>query len=212
LDPSLGAPRVGRKDRRRQADAARISGGSLAIAHTWLAHGNRTNPGHHLALRQIAVTNNPAVTLAGLQISLSTEEIGDFGLDGLRQQRMRSVAQNIGELIVECSWLNQLGDAIVRHGTSLLQWRSGGAKHSRDMPPYRFTPSPTFGHSSWGGAGLFNRSQQAAPDRRRPTCNRRCQVTCRQMTGKSIACFGSMPTSIRVEPFSIVFLVHHVCR
>ena len=61
---------------------------------------------------------------------------------------MRSIAQNIGELIVECSWLNQLGGGIVRHGISLFQWRSGGVKHPHDMPPYRFTPSPTFGHSS----------------------------------------------------------------
>jgi len=67
--------------------------------------------------------------LAGLQIRISDEEIGDLGFHGLRKQRTRPVAQNIGELIVECSWLNQVGDAIVRHGISLLQRRSGGVKH-----------------------------------------------------------------------------------
>jgi hypothetical protein len=82
----------------------------------------------------MTVTDNAAVTLAGPQISISAEKIGDLGLDGLRKQRTRSIAQNIGELIVECSWLNQLGDGIVRHGISLLRWRSGGVKHPHDMP------------------------------------------------------------------------------
>ena len=61
----------------------------------------------------MTVTDNATVTLAGLQIRISAEEIGDLGFHGLRKQRTRSVAQNIGELIVECSWLNQLGDGIV---------------------------------------------------------------------------------------------------
>src|SRR5262245_54132537 len=96
----------------------------------------------------MAVTHNAAVTLASLQISISVQEIGNLGLDRMREKRMRSIAQDIGELIGECSWLNQLRDGIVRHGISLLQWRSGGVKHPHDMPPYRFTPSPTFAHSS----------------------------------------------------------------
>src|SRR5262245_54354420 len=58
---------------------------------------------------------------------MSAEEIVDLGFDGLRKQRTPSLAQNIRELIVECSWLNQFRDGIVRHGISLLQWRSGGS-------------------------------------------------------------------------------------
>src|SRR5262245_17113948 len=96
----------------------------------------------------MAVTHNAAVTLASLQISISVQEIGNLGLDRMREKRMRSIPQDFGELIGECSWLNQLRDGIVRHGISLLQWRSGGVKHPHDMPPYRFTPSPTFAHSS----------------------------------------------------------------
>jgi hypothetical protein len=49
----------------------------------------------------MAMTHNAAVTLAGLQISISAEKFGDLDLDGLRKQRMCSVAQNIGELIIE---------------------------------------------------------------------------------------------------------------
>src|SRR5262245_34870573 len=144
----LGAPHIGRKNRRREADAAGVIGGSFAIAHTGLAYGNRSYACHHLALGQMAVTDNAAVALASLQISISVEEIHNLGLDRMRKQRMRSIAQDFGELIGECSWLNQFRDGIVRHGISLLQWRSGGFKHPHDMPPYRFTPSPTFGHSS----------------------------------------------------------------
>src|SRR5262245_51125044 len=96
----------------------------------------------------MAGTDNAAVTLASLQISISVEEIHDLGLDRMRKQSMRSMAQDIGELIGECSWLNQFRNGIFRHGISLLQWRSGGVKHPHDMPPYRFTPSPTFCHSS----------------------------------------------------------------
>src|ERR1700730_4067546 len=36
----------------------------------------------------------------------------------------------------------------VRHGVSLLHWRSGGVEHHHDTPPYPVTPSPTSGHSS----------------------------------------------------------------
>jgi hypothetical protein len=36
---------------------------------------------------------------------------------------------------------------IFGHGVSLLRWRSGGVKHLHDMPPFRFSPSPTLGDS-----------------------------------------------------------------
>ena len=52
------------------------------------------------------------------------------------------------ELIVELSWLNQLGDVISEHGISLLWWRSGGVRHPHDMPTFRFPRSPAFGDSS----------------------------------------------------------------
>src|SRR5262245_44154723 len=58
---------------------------------------------------------------------MSAEEIVDLGFNGLRKQRTRSLAQNMRELIIECSWLNEFRDGIVRHGISLLQWRSGGS-------------------------------------------------------------------------------------
>src|SRR5712671_4250122 len=77
------------------------------------------------------------------------EKVCDLGLDRLGQQGTRPTTQDFSELILDVSWLNQLDDVIVRHGISLLRWRSGGVKHPHDMPPSRFAPSPTFGDSSF---------------------------------------------------------------
>src|SRR3982074_2294869 len=76
------------------------------------------------------------------------EKVRDLGLDCLGQQSTRPITQDFGELIVDVSWLNQLDDVIFGHGISLLRWRSGGANHPHDRPPFRFPPSPTFGDSS----------------------------------------------------------------
>ena len=96
----------------------------------------------------MAVAHNALAAILGLEISMLGEKIRDLGLDRLRQQRARPLPQDFGELIVKASWLNQLEHVIVRHGISLLRWRSGGVKHPHDMPPFRFLPSPTFSDSS----------------------------------------------------------------
>src|SRR5438552_15322155 len=139
---------VGRQDRRREPDAARIGGVRFAIAYTRLADGDRTDAGHHLALRQVTVADDALVAVPGLQIGMLAEKVCNFGLDRLGQKGTCPVTQDFCELIVEDSWLNQLDDVIVGHGISLLWWRSGGVKHPHDMPPSRFPPSPTFGDSS----------------------------------------------------------------
>jgi hypothetical protein len=84
------------------------------------------------------------------------EEICNLRLDRLREQSTGSVAQDFGEMVVEVSWLNQLDDVIVGHGISLLRWRSEVVKQPHDMPPSRFPPSPTSGHSSGFFPGAFN--------------------------------------------------------
>ncbi len=101
----------------------------------------------------MAVAHNALAAILGLEISMLGEKIRDLGLDRLRQQRARPLPQDFGELIVKASWLNQLEHVIVRHGISLLRWRSGGVKHPHDMPPFRFLPSPTFSDSSFRLAG-----------------------------------------------------------
>src|SRR5712675_211642 len=148
----LRAAHVGRQDRRREPDAVGIGSGGLTIAYTRLADGDRTDAGHHLALRQVTVADDALVAVPGLQIGMLAEKVRDLGLDRLGQKGTCPVAQDFCELIVEDSWLNQLDDVIVGHGISLLWWRSGGVKHPHDMPPSRFPLSPTFGDSS---AGIF---------------------------------------------------------
>src|SRR3954468_15297953 len=58
---------------------------------------------------------------------MAAEEGCDLGLDGLRQQGSRALAQNFGERVGELCWLDQLDDVILGHGVSLLRWRSGGS-------------------------------------------------------------------------------------
>src|ERR1700687_5957222 len=67
---------------------------------------------------------------------MTAEEAGNLGLHGMRQQRSRAVAQNLGQWVRKRPWLRQLDDIILGHGVSLLQWRSGGVKHPHDTPPY----------------------------------------------------------------------------
>src|SRR5690242_3102777 len=66
----------------------------------------------------------------------------------LRQQRSGTVAQHLRQRIDKTSWLGKLENVSLGHGVSLLCWRSGGVEHPHDTPPYPFTPSRTFDHSS----------------------------------------------------------------
>src|SRR5215471_10835604 len=79
---------------------------------------------------------------------MAAEQARNFGLDSLCQKRPRAVAQNLGQRIGKSPWLRELENISVGHGVSLLCWRSGGLEHPHDTPPYSFTPSPTFAHSS----------------------------------------------------------------
>ena len=144
---AAGAPRVGRQDRGREADAPGIIG-SATVAHARLAHADRADAGHHLAFRQVPVTNHAAQASSGLQIDMLGEEFRHLGLDRLGQQGARSVAQHLGERVGERPWLKQLDDVSIGHGVSLLCWRSGGSNTPtiRRLLPVR--PSPTSAHSS----------------------------------------------------------------
>src|SRR5262249_11681394 len=116
---------VGRQNRRREADALRAF--VSAITYTWTAHRHRTNAGHDLALRQMPVPDQPLPAVLGQLVGMHAEQGCDLGLDGLRQQRSRAVAEHLGQRISKSSWLGQLENVSLGHGVSLLQWRSGGS-------------------------------------------------------------------------------------
>jgi hypothetical protein len=56
-----------------------------AAAASRLADGDRTDAGHHLALRQVTVADDALVAVRGLQIGMLAEKVCDLGLDRLRQ-------------------------------------------------------------------------------------------------------------------------------
>src|SRR6516225_4596440 len=96
----------------------------------------------------MSVAHQPPAAIIGELVGMAAEQARNLGLDGLRQNRSRAVAQNLGQRIAKSSWLRELENISVGHGVSLLCWRSGGVEHPHDTPPYPFTPSPTFAHSS----------------------------------------------------------------
>src|ERR1700751_4791461 len=69
----------------------------------------------------------------GLEFAMPCEKLSNLRFDGLGQQRTRATAQDLCEAIAKGPWLGELDDVTVRHGVSLLHWRSGGVEHHHDM-------------------------------------------------------------------------------
>src|SRR6267142_2736576 len=146
ISKALRSPRVSRQDRRRVPNARAL--GSFAVAHTRLANRDRADAGHDLAFRKMAVAHDALLARLGLEIGVLCEKLSNLRFDRLGQQRTRAAAQDLCEGIGKGPWLGELDDVTVRHGVSLLHWRSGGVEHHHDTPPYPVTPSPTSGHNS----------------------------------------------------------------
>src|SRR5689334_8657487 len=104
------------------------------------------------------MAHQPLAAVVGQLVGMAGEQSCDFRLDGLRQQRSRATAQHLRQRIDKTSWLGKLENVSLGHGVSLLCWRSGGVEHPHDTPPYPFTPSPTFDHSS--SSGTFGLMEQ----------------------------------------------------
>jgi hypothetical protein len=128
------APRIGRQDCRGKADAL----GSFAdpVAHPRAAHRDRTDPGRDFALGQMTVAHQPLAAVNRELVGMAAEQCRNHGLDGLRQQRSRAVAQHLGQRIGKSSWLGELENVSVGHGVSSFdgEWR-------RRTPP-RYAASP----------------------------------------------------------------------
>jgi hypothetical protein len=76
---------------------------SDAVAHARAAHCDRTDAGHDLALGQMPVAHQPLAAVIGQLVGMAAQKGCNLGLDGLRQQRSRSVAQNLGQRIGKSS-------------------------------------------------------------------------------------------------------------
>src|SRR6516162_4354238 len=73
-----------------------------------------------LALGQMSVAHQPPAAIIGELVGIAAEQARNLGLDGLRQNRSRAVAQNLGQRIAKSSWLRELENISVGHGVSLL--------------------------------------------------------------------------------------------
>src|SRR5207245_4787919 len=144
---ALRSASIGRQNRRGKANA--LGAFADTIAQPGAANGDRTDACHDLALGQMPMAHQPLAAISGELVGVAAEQGRDFGFNGLRQQRAGTVAQNLGQRIGKTSWMGEPENVSVGHGVSLLQWRSGGAQHPHDTPPYPFMPSPTFAHSSY---------------------------------------------------------------
>jgi hypothetical protein len=79
----------------------------------------------------MAHQRRPAISSQPL-VGVLAEKTCNLGL----QQRVRTIAQNLGQQIAESPWLGELDHTILGHGVSLLWWTSGGFEHSHDTPSY----------------------------------------------------------------------------
>jgi len=136
---ALRPARVGRQNRRREADA--LQAFANAITHARAAHSDRADAGHDLPLGQMPVTDQPLAAVLGQLVSMTGEQGCSLGLDCLGQQRSRAVAQHRGQRISKSSWLGELENVSFGHGVSLLRWRSGASNTPRyaALPPYAVT-------------------------------------------------------------------------
>jgi hypothetical protein len=100
-----------------------------------LAKRDKADPRQYLTLRQMAVADDALASIPGLELAMPVEKVRHLRLDRLGKQATRATAQDFGELIAESAWLNQFDDVRIRHGISLLRWRSGGFNYPHDMPP-----------------------------------------------------------------------------
>ena len=72
------------------------------------------------------MAHEPLATVVGQLVSMEAEQGCNLGLDGLRQQRSRAVAQNLGQRISKSSWLGELQNVSGRSWRitpSVEKWR-----------------------------------------------------------------------------------------
>jgi hypothetical protein len=78
------AARIGRQDRRREADT--FVAPRAPIADTWLAHADEADAGRDLAFRQMAVAYQPPAAILGQLVGIRFKKTRDFGFDSLGEE------------------------------------------------------------------------------------------------------------------------------
>ncbi|SEG16999.1 hypothetical protein SAMN05421751_11382 [Jhaorihella thermophila] len=112
-------------------------GGS--VANPGHLHRHRADPGHHLALRQIAMAHKARAAIFGLVVGMGGEQSGQLRFHGLRDQAARAGAQDLRQRVTRKSrWIRQRRDGRLRRVAYPFLTRELTAReHRHDMPPLR---------------------------------------------------------------------------
>ena len=85
----LGAPQIGRKDRRREADTTSASV-RQAVADPWPAHRNRADPSLHFAFGLVTVAHHTTAPSLVREVGVRGNESLDLRLHRIGQQTTRT--------------------------------------------------------------------------------------------------------------------------
>ena len=120
-----------------EADARRILGARLPVAHARLAHGHRPDAGQDLASGRCPVPHDaPADRPQSSDRRSQDQKLGHFRFDRLGQKCPRAIAQNLAQPVGQNPWLNQLDNVIVGHGIIAPSVERVKARaDARDTPP-----------------------------------------------------------------------------
>lgn len=103
---------------------------------SWLLDFDRSDPGDQGPRRQMAVAHHLAVARVIEAVAMVVDPVGDFGLNGLGQELLRSLAEDLGEDIFGLGqWHAADVGARKTHGGVLLC--RGGTLVDLDTPRVR---------------------------------------------------------------------------
>src|SRR5262249_18244432 len=115
---TLGLAQVGRQDRRGELLALL---GRPAVVDAGLLHRDRAHAGGDGPLGQVAVADDLAASGGIAAVLVAVDPVGDLGLDGLGEQLLGALAEEVGEDVLGLGqWHDPRFGGSIDHGGVLL--------------------------------------------------------------------------------------------
>src|SRR5262249_34398266 len=144
---ALGLAQVRRQDRRGEL----LSGvGRPAVMDARLLDRDRADAGGDGALGQVAVADDLVTADGVAAVPVAVDPVGDFGLDGLGEQLLGALAEEVAADILGLGqWYDpNLGGRIIHGGVLLCRVGTfGDLRYTKSTPPYFILLSTTFDHT-----------------------------------------------------------------